>query len=301
MIAACVKWTDLRPEIDPLVGTVEPAHHGAGFSDSDRAAVEVALRLGEALGRSVLVVCVGPRAADAGLRDFIAAGVDRVVRIEGVGNEASSDVAMRLAVVLRTEAGSDPAVRGAEPASDTSSDAGRLLVVCGDLSADRGSGAVPAFLAGELGAAQALGLVDVQIGDPPLRVLRRLDGGRRERLSVPLPAVISVEGSVADLRRASLAAVLSARSATVEVRSIRSPATVEHPRLRPWRPRARHVAPPEGVSALERIVHLTGALVDRTPPVTVELPPADAAAAVWEQLRSWGYVNGSDHHRESDG
>ena len=36
-------------------------------------------------------------------------------------------------------------------------------VWCGDHSLDRGSGAVPAFLAAELGSAQALGLVDVEL------------------------------------------------------------------------------------------------------------------------------------------
>ncbi len=43
--------------------------------------------------------------------------------------------------------------------------AGAQWVVCGDVSADRGSGAVPAFLAAELDAAQALGLVGVEIVD----------------------------------------------------------------------------------------------------------------------------------------
>ena len=41
---------------------------------------------------------------------------------------------------------------------------GAGLVLCGDLSADRGSGSVPAFLAAHLGAAQALGLVAVELG-----------------------------------------------------------------------------------------------------------------------------------------
>ena len=104
MIAACVKWTDLRPEIDPLAGTVDHANHGAGFSESDRATVEVALRLGESWGQPVLVACVGPVAADDGLREMLSTGVDRVVRIDGDGTECSQDVADRLAVMLVGEA-----------------------------------------------------------------------------------------------------------------------------------------------------------------------------------------------------
>ena len=278
MIAACVKWTDLRPEIDQLHGSVEQANHGAGFSEPDRAAVEVALRLGAARDAAVTVVCVGPADADDGLRELLAVGVDRVVRIEGDGTESSVDVATRLAVLLRDEA----------------SDTADLLVVCGDLSADRGSGSVPAFLAHELGAAQALGLIEVDTATAPLQALRRLDGGRRERLGVPTPAVISVEGAVADLRRAPLAALLRTGGATVEVRPARSRRFTEAPRLRPWRPRARVVPPPRGDTALERIVHLTGALVERTPPTAVELAPDEAATAILDQLRVWGYLDPPD-------
>ena len=35
---------------------------------------------------------------------------------------------------------------------------------------------------------------------------------------------------------------------------------------------------------------LTGALVDRTPPRSVTLDPPQAAEAIVEQLRSWGYL-----------
>jgi hypothetical protein len=37
-------------------------------------------------------------------------------------------------------------------------------------------------------------------------------------------------------------------------------------------------------------VQLTGALVDRTPPRTLELEPAAAAEAIIDQLREWGYL-----------
>ena len=47
--------------------------------------------------------------------------------------------------------------------------------------------------------------------------MRRLDGGRREVLAVPPPAVLSVEGAVARLRRASLPAELESRRAVIEV------------------------------------------------------------------------------------
>lgn len=289
MIAACVKWVDLRPDIDALHGTVEPAVLGAGFSDADRSAVEVALHLGAARGDRVVALCSGPSAADEGLRELLAAGVDAVVRIDGDGTERSAAVAEQLAAAITEELAS-PSTTHQE-----------LVVVCGDVSIDRGSGSVPAFLAHELGAAQALGLIQVDIADGtngesgpvtgPVAVLRRLDGGRRERLSVSAPAVLSVEGAVAELRRAPLAAMLRTSDVSVPVRPGAHHRVADKPRLRPWRPRARVVAPPAGDTALERIVALTGALVERTPPVARELDPVGAADAIIEQLRAWGYLD----------
>ena len=106
-----------------------------------------------------------------------------------------------------------------------------------------------------------------------------------------MPAVLSVEGAVSELRRAPLSASLAAREERIEVRSdprVRGDVPAEQ--LEPWRPRARVLPAPVGGHALERVVALTGALVDRTPPRTVVLDPADAADTILDQLRSWGYV-----------
>jgi hypothetical protein len=46
-----------------------------------------------------------------------------------------------------------------------------------------------------------------------------------------------------------------------------------------------------GGSARERILALTRALVDRTPPELVTLDPAAAADRVLAQLRTWGYLD----------
>ena len=62
------------------IGIAIPSEHGGGFSSADLSAVEVALRLGEAWDARTVVVCAGPPAADAGLRDLLAAGADRALR-----------------------------------------------------------------------------------------------------------------------------------------------------------------------------------------------------------------------------
>lgn len=280
LIAACVKWVDLRPEVDRLHGTVSTVGHDGGFSGADRSAVEVALRLAEAWDARSVVVCAGAPAAEAGLRDLLASGVDHAVRID-VGGAADD-----------TEIGAHTGEATAELLAEVLSERAADVVVCGDVSVDLGSGTVPAYLAHHLRAAQALGLLEVgaagRVG--VLRAVRRLDGGRREVLEVAAPAVLSVEGGVAELRRASLASTLGAVDASVEVRTARVHPLGAPPRLRPWRPPTRIVDAPTGGHALDRIVALTGALVDRTPPRTLELDPGAAADAIVEQLRAWGHL-----------
>lgn len=280
MVAACVKWTDLRPEVDPLTGALTADPRCFGASMADRAAAEVALRLGEAWGAPVTFACAGPPDVEPMLAELGASGASRLVRVDVPLGSPSPQVAAVLAAAL----------------------GGVDVVVCGDHSLDRGSGAVPAFLAHHLGAAQALGLtaVDVEppgrsgsVGAPAVVATRRIGLGRSERVRAAAPAVLSVEGSVATLRRASLTASLAAAERRVEVAVTPSVDVPQTPRLverGPWRPRAKVLPAPEGDDALERIVNLTGALVERTPPRTVELDTEDAADAIVAQLHAWGYL-----------
>lgn len=262
-VAVCWKWLSLDDD-------VEIDSRWAGVSRADKAALEVALSVADE--DQVTVVCLGPAAAEPTLRAAIAAGAHQVVRIDASPDLDSHVVATALA----------QHVRDAD------------IVICGDYSLDRGSGSVPAFLAAELGAAQALGLVDVvlPIAGPSLRVLRRLDGGRREVLDVPTPAVISVEGSVATLRRASVSASLAARSAAIEV----VPGPFGRPpeaEVHPYRPRTRTVAAPHG-NALARIRDLLDIGGAEEHAETLVLDPPDAAAKIVERLHDWGYLDGSE-------
>jgi electron transfer flavoprotein beta subunit len=267
-VGVCVKWVDPRPEIDPLSGEVHVDARRAGCSPADQAALELGLMTAERLGLEVTLASVGPPVIEPVLLDLAARGVQRVVRV------VSDDVATGLAVALD----------------------GCELVFCGDHSLDDGTGVVPATLAHHLGAAQGLGVIAVHPveEDGSVRVERRLgDGGTEVRLLRP-PWVVSVEGSVARLRRAALAAVASAGARPIEELHIAgfwhtAPVVARGP----LRPRTRRVPAPQGSDPRARLVELTGALVDRTPPRTVTLPPAEAAEVILEQLRSWGYLDAS--------
>jgi electron transfer flavoprotein beta subunit len=257
VIAVCWKWV-----------TAGDDERWAGVSDADRAALEVAFGLAAATGEDVTVVTAGPPGAERGLREALACGAARVVRIDAPVELESAAAARALA----------EAVTGAS------------WVVCGDASSDRGSGSVPAFVAAELDVAQALGLVAVEVTGGGLRGVRRLDGGRREVLDVMAPAVVSVEGAAARLRRASLPAELQARRAPVPVVP-GPPGPVEHPdAVQPYRPRARALPAPAG-SALSRVVQLTDAVgAAATTHELVTLDPPQAAERILAALAEWGYV-----------
>ena len=306
VIGVCWKVVDLRAVVDPLTGDVLPDPDGFGVSAADEAALEWALRLGEAWERPVLIAAAGERSCEPLLQAALAAGAARAVRVAIGPDSPSALVAAALASAVRAELAA--VATEAVPAGVLP-----VVVCCGDASLDRGSGSVPAFLAGELGAAQALGLVGlgVETADRTLLVERRLDRGRRERLRVRPPFVVSVEAGTARLRRASLSALLATRRAEIEVAeaggedrtgavggTLEAGEEVEAGRqvdaarivgIEPFRPRTRVVAPPPAtLGPRERVLALTGALRGRQPSRTLKLGPEEAAAALLQALSDWG-------------
>ncbi|MEK7425461.1 MAG: mycofactocin-associated electron transfer flavoprotein beta subunit [Actinomycetota bacterium] len=263
MIAVCLKFTARGgPDDDRF----------SGVSAADQAALETALLLSAAGGDEVLAVAAGPRAVRRILRDALACGARRALHIECAPDGDSRDIAFELAA----------AVRGAD------------VVVCGDHSLDRGSGSVPAFIAHHLHAAQALGLVSVEAPAPAaqsIKAVRRLDGGRREVLEVPLPCVLSVEGSVASLRRAALPDALASTAAAIEHRIASPPHHFAPPAVvTPFRPRARTLPAPAGDDVLGRLRLLTDAVGHSAHGEHVELTPRAGAERIVEVLREWGHV-----------
>lgn len=320
LVIACMKLVELRAGVDPLTGAVIADPASAGASPADGAALEVALRIAEACAAEagtadaaeVVAISAGDSRCEKMLRSAVAAGATRAVRVVTRGDEPSALVAEVLAravtAQLRTPRAGSP--DGSRPA----------VVCCGDASVDRGSASVPAFLAAELSAAQALGLVAVSARSVPetladlgahdapgapdvpadleLLVERRLDRGRRERLLLAPPCVISVEAGAARLRRAPLSRVLASRTAEIEVLdgglvASADPsgpvvAGVELVAEAPFRPRARVVPPPLGLSPRERILELTAALHERRSARMLVLGPEDAADELLATLAQWG-------------
>jgi electron transfer flavoprotein beta subunit len=301
LVVTCLRITDLRPEVDALTGSVRQDAWGIGLSAADGAALELALRIAGSWSGRLLAVAAGPPSTEPVLRQVAALGVSVVGGpvpawgsdhyVEELG-EDEHELARTLVAAMG-------------PWGQPS------LVLCGDRSPDRGTGALPAFLAHELGAAQALGLVALEpVGPGPggleagamaLSAERRLDGGWRERLQLPLPAVCSVEAAGIRLRRASLAGVLATEGMVVPhsrdghgdvVDGRRARGQVHLGPSRAYAPRTRVLPPPPGDDPRTRLLALTGALVSHDPPTVVgPLGSAEAADELIGFLVRHGYLD----------
>lgn len=291
-VVACLQVANRHPTVDPLTGAIRADAAGLGLSDADAAALEYALVAGDMWSAPVAAVTVGPAAVDPVLREVAGHRVS-VLRVEAAGTptgELAGDEHQlaRLVAAAVTERWDRPD-----------------LVVCGDRSPDRGTGAFPAFLAHELGAVQALGLVALSIGGDRTDVAaeRRLDAGWRERLRVPLPAVCSVEGAGVRLRRAPLDGALAASTLSVPVLRISIPnssaawpaVAVRTGTPRPFTPRTRVVPAPAATDPRLRVLTLTGALDHREPPTVVgPVAPDEAVDELLTFLARHGYLHPGD-------
>jgi electron transfer flavoprotein beta subunit len=278
LIVACLRCTDLRPNVDPVTGAVRRHPLTGTAAPAEWAALEIALRVAGAWDGRVLALTAGPPAAETVLREALAVGAE-AVRVQWPDGEPGGDG------YLADLAGDERALAAA--LAGAAGPRRPALVLCGDRSADRGTGAMPAFLAHELGASQALGLVSLEVADGQLLAQRRLPGGRRERLRVPVPAVCSVEAAGVRLRRAPLPAMLAAQRAVIPVATAGAalrPVRVGSPR--PYAPRTHAVPDVPAGTAHERLLALSAVLTQREPPVVIS--PASASAAAGALL---GYLH----------
>ena len=274
-VVVALKWSVLVDEASvpgDAVASLNPNRFG--LSLADRAALELGLRLSQRWGCPLTAVTVGPVSADGALRVADGVGVGDLRRIDRPADRSSSAVAADIAAVC-------------SPGS---------LLIGGDASADRGSGTVGAFAAAVRGTPMALGLVNVEPAPTPgvLTVERRLDRGGRERLEVRAPAVISVEGTVATLRRATLSGALAATQLAVAPQpgalgSTMAELAASPPRQHRVRTRTV-VAPSADLSPQARVLQLVGATRDRRGPRLEYLDAAAAAEAILRQLQEWGYL-----------
>ncbi len=167
----------------------------------DEYAVEEAVRLKEAHGGEVTVLCVGPEAAQDAVRKALAMGADKAVMVTDAAL-AGSDT-QGIARVLAGALG------------DTKFD----LVLMGIMSTDAQTGQVPSALGDALDIPVFTGLNKIEIDGAAIKVHRESDQGYVE-YEAPLPVVCSVVKGINEPRYPSLKGIMGAKKKPMEVKDL---------------------------------------------------------------------------------
>ncbi len=205
-IAVCIKQVVTREwqvRIDDAKTWVRDQDASWELNEPDAYALEESLRLREQHGGEVVVVSAGPARVSQVLREALARGADRAIHVQG-DHFATADAfaaADALAAALKDE----------KPD----------LVLTGLQSDDQGFAQVGVVLAEKLGAAHSTIIMEVKVDGPSLRVKRELEGGWFQWIAMPLPAVLTIQSGINQLRYATLKGIMGAKKK--EIRAVPAP------------------------------------------------------------------------------
>src|SRR6186713_581430 len=200
-IAVCIKQVVTREwqvRVNDDRTWVRDADASWELNEPDAYALEEALRLKEKHTGEVVVVSAGPARASQVIREALARGADRAIHIE------SDSLATADAVSLADAMAS--AIR------DEKFD----LVLTGLQSDDQGFGQVGVILAEKLGMPHATIIMEVQGSDAGLRVKRELEGGWFQWITLPMPALLTIQSGINQLRYATLKGIMAAKKKEIK-------------------------------------------------------------------------------------
>ncbi len=201
-IAVCVKQVVTREwplRVDEARTWVQDRDASFEMNEPDAYALEEALRLKEQHGGEVVVCSAGPARVGQVVREALARGADRAIRVEG-DRLATADAAMvaeALAAAIREEQFD--------------------IVLTGLQSDDQGFAQTGVVLAELLGIPHATIIMEVQVADGRLRVKRELEGGWFQWVSMPTPALLTIQSGINQLRYATLKGIMGAKRKDVRV------------------------------------------------------------------------------------
>jgi len=215
-IAVCIKQVPTRewqPRIDETRRAVREQDASFEMNEPDAYALEEALRLREKHSGEVVVCTAGPARASQVLREALARGADRAIHVEDDRLSASAgadafSIAGALADAIRHEKFD--------------------LVLTGLQSDDQGFAQTGVILAEHLGLPHATIVMDVQVQEPSVRVKRELEGGWFQWVQMPLPALLTIQSGINQLRYATLKGIMAAKKK--EVRKV-TPSTLAPARV----------------------------------------------------------------------
>src|SRR5262245_38065850 len=212
-IAVCIKQAPARkwqPRLNDDKTWIREGDAGFEMNEPDAYALEEALRLKEKHGGDVVVCAAGPSRVAQVIREALARGADRALHVEDDGLAAADAyvIALSLAAAMKDEKFD--------------------LVLTGLQSDDMGFAQTGVILAQRLGLPHATIVMDVQLDAGTAKVKRELEGGWFQWVSMPLPAVLTIQSGINQLRYATLKGIMAAKKK--EIRKVAAPSS--SPRLK---------------------------------------------------------------------
>jgi electron transfer flavoprotein beta subunit len=213
-IAVCIKQVPTRewqPRLRDDKRWIREQDVSHEMNEPDAYALEEALRLREKHGGEVVVCSAGPARVQQVIREALARGADRALHVEDDAL-AAADSAMTAAALAAAMA-----------------DEGFDLILTGLQSDDQGQAQTGVALAERLGVPHSTIIMDVQVGGPSasaghatVRVKRELEGGWFQWIELPLPALLTIQSGINQLRYATLKGIMAAKKK--EIRKVALPA-----------------------------------------------------------------------------
>src|SRR6187200_914799 len=163
------------------------------MNEPDAYALEEALRLREKHGGEVVVCSAGPARVQQVIREALARGADRALHVEDDALGAADAFTAAQALV--------PAMK--EERFD--------LILTGLQSDDQGHAQFGPVLAEKLGVPHSTIIMEVNVDGSSLRVKRELEGGWFQYVTMPLPALLTIQSGINQLRYATLKGIMASK------------------------------------------------------------------------------------------
>jgi len=177
---------------------IEEADLSFEVSESDGYALEEGLRVREKLGGEVVVVSMGPQRVKSVIKDALARGADRAIHIVGdnLAHLSPYGAAGLLADAIRDE----------KPD----------LVMTGLQSDDYGYGQTGVIVAELLGLPHATIVIEVDAAADKFRIKRELESGWYQWYTMSLPALLTIQSGISQIRYASLKGIMAAKKKEIK-------------------------------------------------------------------------------------
>ena len=177
---------------------IEEADLSFEVSESDGYALEEALRVREKLGGEVVVCSMGPQRVKSVIKDALARGADRAIHV--VGDNLTHLSPYSAATVL------------ADAVLDEKPD----LIMTGLQSDDHGYGQTGVIMAELLDLPHATIVIEVDAAPEKFRVKRELESGWYQWYTLPLPALLTIQSGISQIRYATLKGIMAAKKKEIK-------------------------------------------------------------------------------------